>query len=134
MKTNKITTHITGDLEVGDWVLSSPYGAYGCLVGQVIAIDKLGTPEHETENVTDDIHVDFFGVDYPYSRTLEIEDEFSTLYGDAKCFDDLPIDDVIMAPEMLIRLPGIEFGDLDIILGSYEAAKVWFENAFSEGD
>jgi len=123
---------LNGGLEVGDWVLSAPNSAYGCLVGQVIAIDKLGTPEHGTENETDDIHVDFTVVDYPYVRVLEIEDALFTLYTDVRCFDELPIDDIIMAPEMLILLPGAEFDELDEILNSYDAAKAWAENALTE--
>jgi len=133
MKQNHTTTPCTlnGDFEVGEWVLSLPNNAYGCLVGQITAIDKLGTPEHGTENEADDIHIDFFEVEYSYGRVLEIEDAFCTLYRDAKCFDDLPLDDVIMAPAMLIRLPGAEFDELDDILSSYEAAKAWVENTLA---
>ena len=93
------------------------------------SIDKLGTPEHGTENETDDIHVDFFEVEYSYDRVIEIEDALCT--NESRCFDDLPLDDVIMAPAMLIRLPGAEFDELDEILNSYDAAKAWVENTLA---
>ena len=95
---------IYGEVQRGDWVISIPSDEYGCLIGTVTAIDKLGTPEHGTENTTDDIHVDFTAFDYPPERIAEIEEIFSDLYGEPKAFDELPLDDVIMAPDTLIRI------------------------------
>ena len=123
---------LNGELQVGDWVLSSPDDEYGCLVGQVIAIDKLGTPEHDTENDTDDVHVDFTYHEYSEERIVEIETDFSRLYGEPKEYDDLPLDDVIMAPEMLICLPGVEFDELSDILSSYKMASKLAENMLAE--
>jgi hypothetical protein len=101
---NKNTVQAVNDrIKVGDWVISKPDEGYGCLVGQVTAIEKLGTPEHDTENETDDIHVNFTLVDYSARRISEIEEDFSEMYGEPKNYDELPLDDVIMAPDMLIR-------------------------------
>ena len=123
---------LNGEIEVGDLVISSPYEDYACLFGQVIAIDKLGTPEHDTENETDDVHVNFAEADYSYDRTIEIGSTISALYGDDRDFEDIALDDVIMSPESLLRLPETERDELDNILESYESASKWFENAVSE--
>jgi len=95
---------IFGDVQPGDWVIAAGNNDYGYLLGTVTAINKLGTPEHDTENETDDIHVDFTAFDYPPERIAEIEKDFSESYGEAKEYDELPLDDVIMAPGELIRI------------------------------
>lgn len=97
-------TTIYGDVQPGDWVISAGNNDYSYLIGTVTAIDKLGTPEHGTENETDDVHVDFTAFDYPLERVAEIEEQFGDLYGEPKTFDELPLDDVIMAPKMLINI------------------------------
>lgn len=125
------TLGINGELQVGDWVISSPHDEYGYLLGVVAAIDKLGSPEHETENETDDVHVNFFEFDYPPARVAELEAHFSDLYGEPKEFEDLPLDDVIMAPDMLIRIT--ELGEQEIYrLGSLLENCKAFCNTFPE--
>ena len=54
----------------------------------------------ETENDTPDIYCAF---DPPTSEdiVLELEGRFSALYGEPKTMDDITLDSVIMAPEML---------------------------------
>ncbi len=101
-----ITNAVNGEIKRGDWVISTPDNGYGCLVGQIIDITKLGTPEHDAEssNITDNVHVDFSSFDYPPERIAEIEHGFSRLYGEAKAFSELALDDVIMSPDMLIRV------------------------------
>lgn len=103
---------INGEIRRGDWVIAAPSDEYGYLLGIVMEIEKLGTPEHETENATDDLHVDFSAFDYPQERIAEIEANFSDLYGEKKWFEDLALDDVIMAPDDLIRIT--ELGDDEI--------------------
>ena len=95
---------IYGEVQPGDWVIAAGNNDYQYLIGTVTVIDKSGTPEHGTENTTDDIHVDFTAFDYPPERVAEIEGYFGELYSEAKAFDELPLDDVIMAPQMLIRI------------------------------
>ena len=113
-------------LEVGDLVFSDPAGDYGCLVGKVIGITPLGSPRHETGNETDDIHVDFFA---PYSllysetRKDEIAREFSGFYDRKMEYDELPLNDVIMAPESLVRLQGIDFFGRNTLLKSRHEAE-----------
>ena len=105
-KTEHTAAAVNGKISVGDWVIATPDDEYGYLIGEVIEIVKYGTPEQasEADNGTDNIHVNFYAFDYPPERIAEIETDFSDLYGEPKVFDELPIDDVIMTPEMLIRI------------------------------
>jgi hypothetical protein len=98
------TKTIYGTVQPGDWVIATNKSDYAYLIGMVKAIEKHGAPEHDTENETDDIHVDFTAFAYPPERIAEIEEHFSGLYGERKNFKDLPLDDVIMAPKMLIGI------------------------------
>ena len=87
-------------------MIATPDDEYGYLIGEVVEIVKYGTPEqaNETDNGTDNVHVNFYAFDYPPERIAEIEAHFSDLYGEPKTFDELPIDDVIMTPDTLIRI------------------------------
>jgi hypothetical protein len=105
---------IFGDVQPGDWVIAAGNSDYGYLLGTVTAIDKLGTPEHDsTDNDTDDIHVDFTAFDYPPDRVAEIEETFTELYGEQKIFDELPLDDVIMAPDELISISNLSSDEIE---------------------
>ena len=101
---------IYGDVSTGDWVISAGNNDYKYLLGTVTEIVKRGTPEHaaETDNDTDNIHVDFTAFNYPTERINEIEAHFSDLYDESKTFDELPLDNVIMAPKMLISITNLE--------------------------
>jgi|GEM_PF-1621733 len=125
------TTNHSGFL-IGDWVLSKPNDAYGGLVGQVTDIFRVGSPDHETGNETDDIHVDFSLAVFPHYRVKEFEQDFSKLYGEPRGYDDLPLDDVIMSPHMLIRFPEGEFNGLDTFFNSYGTAAVYAETVPDE--
>ncbi len=104
----KSTTCLNGKLVAGDLVISVPGNAYPCLVGSVLEIDFLGTLAHQTENETDDVHVNFTILEYSEQRKQEIADAFSTLYQEKKQFDECPMDDTIMAPDMLIRITDLD--------------------------
>jgi hypothetical protein len=119
---------VNGRVGVGDYVISIPDDDYGCLIGQVTAIDRLGTPEHDTENETDDVHVDFTLVEYSEQRIAEIEKDFSSLYSEPKIYDELPLDDVIMAPEMLISLNDVSEKTINKLAASYDAAEAFCDS------
>lgn len=128
------SSHIPDDdFTVGDFVVSTDSSDYGCLLGVVTSIDRLGTPEHDTENDTDDIHVDFTVFDYPPERISEIEERFSRLYGEPKTFDDLPLDDVIMAPEELIYITNMSDREIERLANSLGYCEA-FCNRISEGN
>jgi hypothetical protein len=98
------------------------------MVGRVLYITKLGTPEHdaESDNDTDDIHVDFMTFDYPDERVQEIEAMLSDLYDEPKSIEDAPLDDAIMAPDMLICITDISCEDLEGILASEDRAAGYY--------
>ena len=49
---NPIKTQcINGDLQVGDLAISTPDDDYSCLIGRVLRINPLGTPEHDEETL-----------------------------------------------------------------------------------
>lgn len=124
MSHNSTAIGINGELRVGDTVVSTNLTDYSYLVGTIIDIVKLGTPEHgeETDNDTDSVHVDFSGDDYSAQRISEIEAMFTALYGVPKEFDDCALDDVIMPPESLIRINDLAKADMDALLQSEKSA------------
>ena len=118
-----MTNCINGELRAGDTVVSVE-GDYAYLVGFVLRINLVGSPEHneETENETDDVHVEFVGANYSKQRIREIEAEISDLYGEKKAFDDCGLDDVIMSPDKLIRADVFTNEEMKSILESEEKA------------
>jgi len=105
---------IYGDVSPGDWVISAGNNDFKYLIGTVKEIVNNGTPKHasETDNATDNVHVDFTAFNYPNERIAEIEAHFSELYGEIKMFDELPLDDVIMAPKMLISITNLGYDEI----------------------
>jgi len=105
-QTEVSATAINGKLYVGDWVVVHPDEEYGRLIGQVTAIEKLGTAEHDTDNETDDVHVQFIDYDYSEKDETLIMAGLKKMSPDAVSFDEFALDDVIMAPASLISLTG----------------------------
>jgi len=118
-----ITTDcINGELKVNDVVLSTDYDEYAYLVGVVTQITKPYEYGHTSGNPTDDVYVDFMGFEYSAQRIKEIEATLPAIYGVEKAFEDYPLDDVIMAPESLIRITDIEQDKLVELLDSSKTA------------
>jgi len=111
---------MNGVLRPGDLVISMPSDEYGCLVGTVTEIKPLGSNDRETDNETDDVYVDFSSQNYSNKRQMEIERQFAELYGGHRPIEDLPLDMVIMAPNTLIKITGIEADELKSLLSSEE--------------
>ena len=99
---------INGEIRRGDNVIAANNNDYAFLVGEVINIVKHGTPEHaaETDNDTDSVHVNFKAFNYPPWQQNSIAEYFEGLYGtgETMLYDELSLDDVIMAPDMLILI------------------------------
>jgi hypothetical protein len=131
--TENITTCLNGELKPGDLVLSTPDDEYGLLVGTVLAVNKVGSPEHEseTQNETDAVHVNFMALRYSDRRLREIDMMLSELYGENRSLLAAPLDDAIMAPDALIRIDGIDARDLDAILSSEEKAVAYCEKVLT---
>ena len=84
---------------VGDWVYANEGSAYEGLFGH---IKEIRTDEDkDTENETADIYCEFMPPIIP-AFIEKIEERFSKLYGEPKKLEDLALDEVIMAPEMLL--------------------------------
>jgi hypothetical protein len=96
---------INGEVARFGAVLSAGDRICPYLVGEVIAIHRLGSEEHNSGSETDDIFVNFRHEGYSAERKREIEAHFSRLHGAPMRFGCLPLDSVIMPPEMLIAVP-----------------------------
>ena len=134
MAANSTPNVINGELRTGDIVVSHSSSEYSYLAGIVRSITKLDDPEHDTGNVGDDVHVDFSALEYSPRRVSEIEGEFRKAYGERREIDDLPLDDVIMNPDMLIRANNIDLTSRDEmyeILDSDEGAMAYCNRVLS---
>jgi len=132
VKPEKAAHVLNGEVRLSDWVIVKPGEEYDCCVGQVIAIDKVNTIDHGTENETDDIHVNFAALEYNEIAKADMLEAFGALYPYAASFDDLPLDDVIMAPDNLISLTGLDFERIDNLSTDYKAAKEFCIKLLSE--
>lgn len=116
---------------VGSRVLANEASEYSGLFGRILEIRT--DDDRETENDAPDIYCEF---DPPYlsASRRALEQTFSKLYGTPKRVEDLALDLVIMAPEMLtpLAVPEREYaqGTLYVVVshwatdgdfGSYEA-------------
>ncbi|MDR2088510.1 MAG: hypothetical protein LBP73_04040 [Clostridiales Family XIII bacterium] len=119
---------LNGEIKPGDSVISVGGGAYRYLIGEVRSIDGSETTEHTTG-----IRVDFTVFDYYDDRIGEIEAAFEKLRGYAAAFEDLPLDDAIVAPGTLIRFGpnDISREELDMILESEESAAAFCDGEFA---
>lgn len=116
------TLCINRALVAGDLVLASPdNGFLPCLPGRIKAIDMLGSTAHTSGNQTDDVHVDFRG-DYGERRRREIVEADARLRGQEIPFDEICLDDVIMAPSDLIGISEITEQELCRVMESEENA------------
>ena len=124
MRNNKMHTAqaINGEIRPYDWVIVTSSGEYNALVGMVTEIISLGSPEHDTGNATT-VHIDFMDTYYSDKRKDEIIQQMSELYGEHRPFDELPLDDVILSPDKLIRITGIELCMFERLLESRETAE-----------
>ena len=125
MASGSTTNVANGELRPGDVVVSYNANEYSYLAGIVRNIVKLGDTEHDTDNATDDVYVDFTALEYTPRRVGEIEGEFRKVYGERREFGELPLDEVIMSPDMLIRANNIDLtnrDEMDEILDSDEGA------------
>mgnify|MGYP005776327701 CR=1 FL=1 len=89
---------------VGQRVIANDVSDYEGLVGTITEIRE--GEDKETENKTVDIYCDFEVPASPY-EIQKLEKRFSEVYGCPKQVDDLSLDEVIMAPEMLVPLGNI---------------------------
>ena len=131
-KNNEIpkTNIINGEIACFDVVISTEYPY---LVGEVNAVNKVGSPEHDGKSDTDYVFVDFQSEEYSESRIKEIKEHFSNLFGKPTNFKDLVQDadlyNMKVSPKDLIR---VNESDLESLLESRENCEA-FCNVFPGG-
>lgn len=87
---------------IGDRVLANGESAYEGLFGTISEIRD--GYDKETDNDKPDIHCIFMPPVLPKDISA-LESRFSSLYGQPKALDDITLDEVIMAPEMIRIIP-----------------------------
>lgn len=87
---------------IGDTIIGNAESEYAGLFGSILEIRS--GEDKETENETPDIYCRFCEPILS-ADVAELEETFSNLYKEKKTLDDITLDMVIMAPDMLI-VPG----------------------------
>lgn len=87
---------------IGDRVLANGESAYEGLFGTITEI--CDGADKETDNDTPDITCAFLRPVLPKDISA-LESRFTALYGQPKTLDDITLDEVIMAPEMIRIIP-----------------------------
>lgn len=84
---------------IGDTIIGTNASEYEGLIGTITEIRD--GDDKETENETPDIYCSFEVPIFP-EDVKQLEETFSDLYNEPKTIDDIVLDMVIMAPEMVI--------------------------------
>lgn len=83
---------------IGDRVIATDESAYEGLFGTILEI-RTGK-DKSTDNDTPDFHCEFIPPALP-AEVVALEARFSALYQQKKVLDEIALDEVIMAPEMI---------------------------------
>lgn len=83
---------------IGNRVIATDESAYEGLFGTILEI-RTGN-DKSTDNDTPDFYCEFIPPVLP-AEVVALEDRFSALYQQKKALDDITLDEVIMAPEMI---------------------------------
>ena len=87
------------DYTIGDIIVATDASEYEGLVGRILEIRD--GADKDTENETPDIYCSF-EVPLLEDDIKDLEETFSDLYEEPKTIDDITLDMVIMAPEMIL--------------------------------
>ena len=135
---NPTAQAINGEIRRGDKVIAAGNNDYAYLAGEVIEILKHGTPEHAaaTDNETDSVHVNFFAFKYPPWQQIDIAEHFNA-FSDSKkyiFYENLPLGNVIMAPDMLIRITDLSDEKINEFVCDYEEAQSFCDNITGDSE
>ena len=97
-RTGATFTYDGNTYTVGDRVVATGESAYEGLFGSIQEI-RTGK-DKSTDNDTPDLHCAFLPPAIP-AEVVALESRFSALYRQKKVLDDITLDEVIMAPEMI---------------------------------
>lgn len=105
-KSNETFEYEGKKYRIGDKVVATEVsGEYAGLIGYITEIRD--GDDRDTENETPDIYCTFFEPVMPYDIE-QIEKRFSEAYGEPKKLDDIALDIVIMAPEMIAVISDLQ--------------------------
>ena len=90
---------------IGESIVGTPESEYEGLYGSITEIRD--GEDKDTENETPDIYCSIEVPVIPYD-VEELEERFSELYQNPKTIDDIVLDLVIMAPEMICPLDDLK--------------------------
>lgn len=93
-----VCRHDGAEFRVGDMVVATPESPWEGLYGTITEIRD--GDDRETGNDTPDLYCEFLPPIHP-EEIRRLESRFSDLYGMEKRLDDITLDQVIMAPEMI---------------------------------
>lgn len=103
--------------KIGERIIANSQSEYSGLIGHILEIRD--GEDKETENETPDIYCEFDVPPLPYDEKA-LEKHFSELYGETKKIDEIPLDCIIMAPEMLDTMTTIQENQEKIIVYAVE--------------
>ena len=103
--------------KIGEKIIANSQSEYSGLIGHILEIRD--GEDKETENETPDIYCEFDVPSLPYD-VKALEKHFSELYGETKKIDEIPLDCIIMAPEMLDTMTAIQESQEKIIVYAVE--------------
>ena len=86
---------------IGDTIIGTKASEYEGLIGTILEIRD--GDDKDTENETPDIYCSFEAPIFP-DDIKKLEETFSDLYDEPKTIDDIILDSVIMAPEMITQI------------------------------
>ena len=110
-KSNEVFEYEGKKYKIGDRVVATAVsGEYEGLIGHITEIHD--GDDKDTENETPDIYCTFYEPVMPYD-IQQIEERFSKSYGEPKKIEDIILDIVIMAPEMIEVITDLEKADSD---------------------
>lgn len=94
------------EYKIGGKIVVTDDGSYSGLIGVITKI--CDGKDKETENESVDIYCNFEMPKIPYDRKQLIE-RFSALYGKTMTIEEINLDQVIMAPELIMPLENMCF-------------------------
>lgn len=105
-KSNQTFEYEGKKYKIGDRIVATAVSdEYEGLIGHITEIRD--GDDKDTENETPDIYCTFYAPIMPYD-VQQIEERFSNAYGEPKKIEDIVLDVVIMAPEMIVVITDFE--------------------------
>jgi len=120
------TQSINGEIRQGDVVISIPDNMLSCFIGEVNAIEKLETPEHNT----DIVYVNFKIYRHPPWEQNNVMDYLMAAFdlNEIDDYDKLPLENIAMTPDLLLRITDLDEDKINDLMCDYEGAVAYCQN------